>query len=37
LQFVVPDAPGDLWLDLTLEADNVAATNRGQTLIVRKP
>ncbi len=36
LQFVVPDAPGDLWLDLTLEADNVAATNRGQTLIVRK-
>jgi beta-mannosidase len=37
LQFVVPDAPGDLWLDLTLEADNVAATNRGQTRIVAKP
>ncbi|MCU1397647.1 MAG: putative glycosidase [Acidimicrobiales bacterium] len=36
LQFVVPDAPGDLWLDLTLEADNVAATNRGQTLIVAR-
>ena len=36
LQFVVPDAPGDLWLDLTLEADNVAATNRGQSLIVAK-
>jgi beta-mannosidase len=37
LQFVVPDAPGDLWLDLTLEADHVAATNRDQTLIVPKP
>jgi beta-mannosidase len=36
LQFVVPDAPGDLWLDLTLEADHVAATNRGQTLIIAK-
>ena len=35
LQFVVPDAPGELWLDLTLEADNVAATNRDQTLIAR--
>jgi beta-mannosidase len=33
LQFVVPDAPGELWLDLTLEADNVATTNRDQTLI----
>ena len=37
LQFVVPDAPGDLWLDLTLEADHVAATNRTQTIIVPKP
>jgi beta-mannosidase len=37
LQFVVPDAPGDLWLDLTLEADHVAVTNRTQTLIVPKP
>ena len=36
LQFVVPDAPGDLWLDLTLQADNVAATNRGQTRIVAR-
>jgi len=36
LQFVVPDAPGDLWLDLTLAADDVAATNRDQTTIVRK-
>ncbi len=34
LQFVVPDAPGELWLDLTLEADDVATTNRDQTLIV---
>ncbi|HRE02096.1 MAG TPA: hypothetical protein PLV68_12410, partial [Ilumatobacteraceae bacterium] len=34
LQFVVPDAPGDLWLDLTLEADNVATTNRDRTVIV---
>lgn len=34
LQFVVPDAPGELWLDLTLEAEHVAATNRCQTQIV---
>ncbi|MEO7398952.1 MAG: hypothetical protein ABIW84_10340 [Ilumatobacteraceae bacterium] len=34
LQFVVPDAPGELWLDLTLEADDVAATNRDRTTIV---
>ncbi len=36
LQFVVPDAPGDLWLDLTLDADDVVATNRGRTFIVHK-
>ncbi len=36
LQFVVPDAPGELWLDLTLEADDVAATNRDRTLIVAR-
>ena len=36
LQFVVPDAPGELWLDLTLEADPVAATNREQTRIVHR-
>jgi len=27
-QFVVPDAAGDLWFDLTLEHDDVAVTNR---------
>lgn len=36
LQLVVPDAPGELWLDLTLEAEHVAATNRYQTQIVHK-
>ena len=36
LQFVVPNSPGDLWLDLTLQADNAAATNRGQTSIVSR-
>ncbi|HEY4332278.1 MAG TPA: hypothetical protein VGM78_06905, partial [Ilumatobacteraceae bacterium] len=36
LQFVVPDAPGDLWLDLTLQADNAAATNRAQSRIVHR-
>ena len=36
LQFVVPDAPGQLWLDLTLDASTLAAaTNRDQTLIVQ--
>ena len=28
IQFVVPDAPGDLWLDLTVEHPTVVATNR---------
>ena len=28
VQFVVPDATGDLWLDLTLEHGDVVATNR---------
>ena len=36
LQFVVPDAPGELWLDLTLDAEHVATTNRDQTYIVPK-
>jgi beta-mannosidase len=36
LQFVVPDAPGELWLDLTLDTDRVAATNRDQTHITPK-
>ena len=36
LQFVVPDSPGQLWLDLTLDAGSIAAaTNRDQTLIVQ--
>ena len=34
LQFVVPDAAGPLWLDLTLDGGrDAAATNRDQTLI----
>jgi beta-mannosidase len=34
LQFVVPDAPGQLWLDLTLDAGSIAAaTNRYETTI----
>lgn len=37
LQFVVPDAPGDLWLDLTLEGDDLAITNRDQTIIIARP
>lgn len=36
LQFVVPDAPGEMWLDLTLEADDLATTNRGSTVIDRR-
>jgi beta-mannosidase len=36
LQFVVPDSPGQLWLDLTLDAGTTAAaTNRDETLIVQ--
>ena len=37
LQFVVPDAPGELWLDLALESDDIAATNRAQTVIGQRP
>lgn len=35
LSLVVPDAPGQLVLDLALEADDVAVTNRDHTTIVR--
>ena len=35
LQFVVPDIPGLLGFDLTLEAPDVAATNRYETLVTR--
>jgi beta-mannosidase len=35
VRFIAPDAPGRLELDLTLEADTVAATNRYQADIVR--
>lgn len=36
LQFVVPDAPGQLWLDLTLDAGSVAAaTNRDESVIAQ--
>lgn len=38
LQIVVPDSPGQLWLDLTLDAGNRAAsTNRDETLISPQP
>jgi beta-mannosidase len=36
-QFVVPDSIGDLWLDLTLEHDDVAATNRYESQITTEP
>jgi beta-mannosidase len=35
IQFVVADAPGGLWLDLTLEHGDEVATNRYESLIVR--
>ncbi|TPW14212.1 MAG: putative glycosidase [Acidimicrobiaceae bacterium] len=35
IQFVVPDAPGGLWLDLTLDHGEGLATNRYESLIGR--
>ena len=35
IQFVVPDAPGDLWLDLTFEAADHVVTNRSTATIAR--
>ncbi len=35
IQFVVPDIPGILGFDLTLDAPTVAATNRYETLVTR--
>lgn len=35
IQFVVPDAPGDLWLDLTFEAGDQVVTNRDIATIAR--
>lgn len=35
VRFIVPDAPGDIELDLTLEADDLAVTNRYLAEIVR--
>jgi hypothetical protein len=35
IQFVVPDAPGDLWLDLTFEAGDHVVTNRDTSTISR--
>ncbi len=34
VQFVAPDAPGDLWLDLTLHTNEIVSTNRSTTTIV---
>nr|AGC71333.1 beta-mannosidase [uncultured bacterium A1Q1_fos_515] len=36
VRFVVPDAPGDLWLDLTLEHGDLVATNRYEASIIRE-
>lgn len=35
IQFVVPDAPGQLWLDLSLEHGDEVATNRYESTIAR--
>ena len=35
IQFVVPDTPGFLYVDLTLESSTVAATNRYEALVSR--
>lgn len=35
VRFVVPDAPGELWLDLTLEHGDLVATNRYESSINR--
>jgi beta-mannosidase len=33
VQIVVPNNPGEMWLDLVLEAENLAVTNRDRTAI----
>lgn len=35
IQFVVPDAPGGLWLDLALEHGDEVATNRYESIVTR--
>ena len=35
IQFVVPDAPGELWLDLVLDHGDEIATNRYEATVVR--
>ena len=35
IRFVVPDAPGDLVVDLTLDGGDIAATNRYRSTITR--
>ena len=35
IQFVVPDAPGGLWLDLALEHGDEVATNRYEAIVTR--
>jgi beta-mannosidase len=37
VRFVVPNAPGELWLDLTIEHGDEVATNRYTTAIAAKP
>lgn len=37
VRFVVPDVPGELWLDLTIEHDDEVATNRYVATVARKP
>ncbi|MFT3852622.1 MAG: hypothetical protein QM733_07795 [Ilumatobacteraceae bacterium] len=37
VRFVVPDVPGELWLDLTIEHHDEIATNRYVATVARKP
>jgi beta-mannosidase len=37
VQFVVPDAPGELWLDLTIDHGDEVASNRYSAIIAQRP
>ena len=37
VRFVVPDVPGELWLDLAIEHDDEVATNRYVATVARRP
>ncbi len=36
VRFVVPEVPGELWLDLTIEHDDDIATNRYVATVVAR-